>query len=159
MRTLTCVVFLMVALSAVAADVPSNDRWLKQLDTFVAAHPELTGEQLAVVVEGRELLRSGILEELRSTDSQVAETARLSMRSFELRAARSFSPALYKEGFLRLDKKSRRSNGVQLVGPQPDCYCNPNYDECGGGECYRPGCLVTPDGCGTWGGDICTGYC
>ena len=133
--------------------------WTLHLAAFVAAHPELTDQQRAVIAEGRELLKSGVLEALKSESSGEAEDARNAMLTFEAKARRLFSRELYSAAFVRLGPPTKSATVLRVSSLRPECYCNPNYDECGGGECYTGGCWVMPEGCGTFGWDICTGMC
>lgn len=133
--------------------------WTLHLAAFVAAHPELTDQQRAVIAEGRELLKSGVLEALKSESSGEAEDARNAMLTFEAKARRLFSRELYSAAFVRLGPPTKSATVLRVNSLRPECYCNPNYDECGGGECYTGGCWVMPEGCGTFGWDICTGMC
>jgi len=175
MRVLTCVLFAVLTLSAVAAEVTDceyeasgseravrAELWIQHLDQFAATHPGLTDEQRSIVLAGRELLSGGVLQSLQSSAPKQVEAARRSMLAFEARASQSFSRELYAEAFVRLAERPQRArtSGIQLVSMlKPECFCNPNYNECGGGECFTGGCLVMPDGCGTFGWDICTGLC
>jgi hypothetical protein len=133
--------------------------WTLHLEKFVAAHPELTDPQRAMIAEGTELLASGVLKALKSTSSVEVEDARNAILAFEARATRLFSRELYSAAFVRLGPPTKSASVLQVSSLRPECFCNPYYDECSGGECYTGLCWVMPDGCGTFGWDICTGMC
>lgn len=133
--------------------------WMLHLEKFVVAHPELTDAQRAVIAEGRVLLASGVLQALKSKSSAEVEDARNAMLTFEARATPLFSRELYSAAFVRLGPPTKSTSILQVSSLRPECFCNPNYNECSGGECFTGGCLVMPDGCGTFGTDICTGMC
>ncbi len=133
--------------------------WTLHLAQFVAAHQELTDQQHAVIAEGRALLASGVLQALKSESSDEVEDAKHSMLTFEAKARRSFSRELYSAAFVRLGPPTKSTTVLRVNSLRPECYCNPNYDECWGGECYTGLCWVMPDGCGTFGWDLCTGMC
>jgi hypothetical protein len=141
-----------------------TELWALHLSRFTSAHPELTDEQRSVVFEARGLLATGLLQSLRSPDPEVAEAARNALLYFEARASRSFTKELYAEAFVRLGPAiprtpAEREAWMKVAPLSPDCYCNPNFDDCGGGECFTGGCRVMPDGCGTFQAWICTGFC
>ncbi|HYI09577.1 MAG TPA: bacteriocin fulvocin C-related protein [Thermoanaerobaculia bacterium] len=170
MRIASCVLFVGLTLSVVAADVPYATSgsepaaraalWVQHLENFVAAHPELTEEQRSFITEGRALLEGGVLQALRSAEPREVESARAAMKGFEARASRSFSRELFAQAFVRLGRKQRQSTGiVQVPNLRPECFCNPMWDECSGGECYTGECLVMPEGCGPFGWGNCTGMC
>jgi hypothetical protein len=133
--------------------------WTLHLEKFVAAHPELTDPQRAIIAEGRDLLASGVLKALKSTSSTEVEDARNAILAFEVRATRLFSRELYSAAFVRLGPPAKSASVLQVSSLRPECFCNPYYDSCSGGECYTGACLVMPEGCGTFGWDICTGMC
>lgn len=133
--------------------------WMLHLEKFAAAHPELTDAQRAIIAEGRALLASGVLQALKSRSSAEVEDARTAMLMFEGRATRLFSRELYSAAFVRLGPPTKSTSVLRVSSLRPECFCNPNYNECSGFECNTGGCLVMPDGCGTFGWDICTGMC
>jgi hypothetical protein len=133
--------------------------WMLHLEKFVAAHPELTDAQRAVIAEGRALLASGVLQALKSKSSAEVEDARNAVLTFEARATRLFSRELYSAAFVRLGPPTKSVSVLRVSSLRPECFCNPYYNECSGGECYTGECWVMPEGCGTFGLDICTGMC
>ncbi|HEV7922432.1 MAG TPA: bacteriocin fulvocin C-related protein [Thermoanaerobaculia bacterium] len=166
MRYVGCLLALMFGLSASAANggdrplqrpAAPTELWITHLERFVAAHPELTEEQRAVVADGTRLLAGGLLQKVRSAVPE----AKSALASFKARAASSFSKELYREAFVRLERPSV-SLRAELPGgatPRiPYCDCVPNSGDCGG-ECVTGVCRAMPEGCGIFGTDACFGLC
>ena len=158
MRRLLCLLAVMFTVT-LSADLPSftsartHTDWIAHLDRFAAAHPELTNAQKAVVADGRELLEGGLLGRMHSADTAEAAEARRAFESFQARAMRTFSNALFNEGFTRPAQPGTKSRAMI-----PDCDCDPNAGDCPG-DCVTGSCRVMPEGCGLWGQGICWGRC
>ncbi len=133
--------------------------WTLHLEKFVAAHPELTDEQRVLIAEARELLGSEVLQALESKSPAEVADAKNAIQAFEGRATKSFSRELYSAAFVRLGPPTKSTTVLRVASFRPDCYCNPNFDECDGGACSTGWCWTTPYGCGTFGGSMCTGMC
>jgi len=138
-----------------------TDLWIAHLTSFLATHSDLTAEQRAVVVEGRELLADGLLSRLHSPSAKEAADARAALSSLKMRASASLPKALYAEAFVRLPRPASSAPQTLPGSAMPmitNCNCEPNTGDCPG-ECLTGSCRIMPDGCGIFGTDICTGLC
>ena len=133
----------------------ATDLWVSHLTRFADTHSELTEEQRAIVLEGRDLVADGLLGRFRSADPREAAAARTALASFKTRAASAFSRELYAEAFVRPPQLHAPARALPMV---PNCDCNPGGGECLS-DCVTGSCRAMPEGCGTFGLDACFGLC
>jgi len=129
--------------------------WTLHLQRFLAAHPELSGEQRSLVFEGLGMISSGLLHR---TDDPAAKSL---VAAFKQRAQQQFDRDTFADAFVRLGGRPDRSRGdrrpSRVRTTIPDCACADEGD-CGGFDCYNFTCRFV-EGCGPFGFDICTGLC
>jgi len=130
--------------------------WTLHLQKFLTDHPNLTGTQRTVVLEGLDMIASGALDR---TDDPTATSL---VQSFKERAQLQFDRDTFKDAFVRLGGRRDSAAGVRRPerrgALQPFCDCSRDED-CGGADCnfLRP--CVEVIGCGPFGMELCVGVC
>jgi hypothetical protein len=149
--------------SAALMTVPAvrqQELWAIHLERFLAAHPDLTADQRAVVFQALGLLRASVLERLRSADPAVALQARADLDALDHRAKAVLGRELAQEAIERLASQPAEPKHF-TAAPLDLCYCSTTYqDVCGGGFVCGSDLRCTPDlMCGPFGWDACDGTC
>ncbi len=144
-----------------------EDLWTLHLERTLAAHPELTLTERAIVMEVIEYLEAGVIETVARGGSEAQDAlAGLAATTELIKAA--LPPAVAREMFRSVGGAPPKTNGKEdpiSTDGIDSCTCNLTYDLCSlpfepGPRCSAvPRCRPTSSGCGILWLSGCGGTC
>jgi hypothetical protein len=144
--------------------------WSYHLSLFLAAHPELSEQQRAVIAEARQQIASIHFFEIVPASPEWP-SKRASLEALTIKANATFTPALVREAFLKLGTgasalRTDERSVTSIVAPHAEttypCECHSATWDCSG---WNSSCIYGGDfcferiGCGFWHEDSCDGMC
>lgn len=146
--------------NALPASVKSS-LWQEHFRAYMAAHPDLTAEQIAIIHQVSALASPEFFAA--HTDMENRNKAGVShkkdlmrLMSLEAEAADLFSESELRALLANLGPAEGESPSTQGIS----CECNVSDDWCGGSyDCYYATCDYQSSGCGTLWSKSCNGLC
>jgi len=144
------------------------DLWSLQLRKFIAIHPDLSREQLAVIAAASALLVPRTFELSTASTEWEAEVGE-PLRRLETAARMQFPREMLVEAFGRLGPADESTEPtatsvksvIGRIEPQnvPNCNCTRASDWCLFSDCGGAICYASTDGCGWWWQYACSSRC